>query len=373
MKCWRFTPINKGKTDSEIELRIDGDIVDDEESWLYELLGIPTTCPNAFRSELKKYAGRHINVWIDSYGGNVYAATGMYNALMEHRQNGGHVTTIGDAKVMSAATIVFMAGEKRKVSPGCVFMIHNPLINDAGGYAEDLRKAADVLDTVKETILNAYEAGTGQERQFISELMDDETYMSAQTAVKNRFATEILYSHVSPINAGCGIDFDRRRFANFSRQDAARLKEILQKTKGVNGMDDKKEKKITNLTELIEQYGGLVDEAKQEAVLKERKRITDLQAADDGSKQVHEIVMHAVARGQTIDDVQFFIDTAKANAPINQENTKYDGQSFMKQVIADNANSGVNGVKGAGTSKDMEDEAERDSFITVLNNTVRGK
>lgn len=191
MKFWNFT--NKSATETEpesAELRIDGDIVDDEDRWFYEWWGDPATSPNAFREELKICTGKPLTVWIDSYGGSVFAAAGIYNALREHK---GGVTVKIDGKAMSAATIIAMAGDKIFISPTAIMMIHNPLTY-AAGYASDLRKAADVLDTVKEAIMNAYVIKAKRSRAKISELMDAETYMSAKTAIKEGFADEMLYS-----------------------------------------------------------------------------------------------------------------------------------------------------------------------------------
>lgn len=148
-RFWNFIKNEATETLPEnIELRIEGNIVDDDDSWLYEWFGIPCANPNTFRNELNQYSGKDIVVWIDSYGGSVFAATGIYNALMEHKSTGAKVTTKIDSKAMSAATIPFMAGDDRLISPGGVFMMHNPLTN-VQGYASDLRKMADVLDVVK--------------------------------------------------------------------------------------------------------------------------------------------------------------------------------------------------------------------------------
>lgn len=193
-RFWNFI-VNKNEEDNteEVELRIEGDIIDDDYAWLYEWFGIQATSPNAFKDELSQYKGRNITVWIDSYGGSVFAAAGIYNALMEHKKNGAKVTTKADSKVMSAATIPFAAGDDRLMSPVAIHMMHNPL-TEVYGYASDLRKTADVLDEVKETIINAYQLSTGRSRAKISQMMDDERYMSAKTAVKEGFATGMLYA-----------------------------------------------------------------------------------------------------------------------------------------------------------------------------------
>jgi ATP-dependent Clp protease protease subunit len=187
---WNFKNIDATEMEPEhAELRIEGDIVDDDDAWMYEWMGMKHTTPNAFKDELAKYDGKPITVWIDSYGGNVFAAAGIYNALMEHK---GAVTVKIDGKAMSAATIIAMAGEIM-MSPVAIMMVHNPL-TEAYGYASDLRKTADILDEVKEAIMNAYQVKTGRSRAKLSAMMDAETYMNAKTAIKEGFADGMLYA-----------------------------------------------------------------------------------------------------------------------------------------------------------------------------------
>ena len=190
--------------------------MDDEDIWLYNWFGEPATSPNKFRAELAKHTGKPLTVWIDSYGGNVFAASGVYTALKEHK---GGVTVKIDGKAMSAASVIAMAGDKILMSPTAIMMIHNPITGVQAGYASDFRKAADVLDTVKESIVNAYAAKTGRTRAAISALMDGESYMSAKTAVKEKFADGMLYadSEAKPIE----MAFDRTAILN-STIDAMR-------------------------------------------------------------------------------------------------------------------------------------------------------
>lgn len=189
-KFWNFIKNQATETQSEsIELRICGEIMSDDDSWIYEWFGIPVASPNSFRNELAKYKGQDITVWIDSFGGDVFAGAGIYNALKEHN---GKVTVKIDGKAMSAASVIAMAGDEILMSPVGIMMIHNPL-TIVQGDMRVMRKTADVLDTVKETIINAYAAKTGRSVEEISTMMDDETWMSANQAVKEGFADGILY------------------------------------------------------------------------------------------------------------------------------------------------------------------------------------
>lgn len=193
-KFWNFiNNVATEDTTENVELRITGEIISDDDSWIYEWFGIAASSPNNFRNELSKYKGKDITVWIDSYGGDVFAGAGIYNALKEHD---GKVTIKIDGKAMSAASVIAMAGDEILMSPVGIMMIHNPLTS-AQGDMRAMRKAADVLDTVKDTIINAYVAKTGKTKDEISAMMDDETWMSANVAVKEGFADEVLYQSVN--------------------------------------------------------------------------------------------------------------------------------------------------------------------------------
>ena len=189
MAFWNF--IKNEENLEEVELRIEGEIVSDDDGWIYEWFGIPCATPNAFRQALAEHSGKNINVWIDSWGGDTTAAAGIYNALKEHK---GKVTVKIDGKAVSAASVIAMAGEEIRISPVGIMMIHNPWSSIRGAEAKDMRHMADILDEVKESIVNAYQAKTGRSRKKISEMMDSEFWMSARTAKAEGFVDEILYS-----------------------------------------------------------------------------------------------------------------------------------------------------------------------------------
>ena len=361
-KFWNFAP----KDEKTVELRIDGDIVDDSDVWLYEWIGETCTSPNAFREALNAYKGMNINVWVDSFGGSVFAATGIYNALTEHVRQGGTVTTIGDGKVMSAATVIFMAGQKRQVTKGCVFMIHNPLTS-VGGYAEDLRKTADILDVVKESIINAYES-TGKSREELSDMMNAETYMDASQTVQEGFATEILQiSEKTAEDNGQVRAFARNAIVAYAKADVTNLQKII---KGENTqMAEKVE--IKNVADLKNQYTDLCEQIKNDAIKAERSRMQALDALADGSEQVAQIINHAKETGQTAEDVQFFVDTAKA------ANAKTVAVSDVAEPNVDSiVDKKVSGAENVGVDKvhnEADEEREGIQAMVKMLNRKRGK
>ena len=130
-----------------------------------------------------------MTVWLNSPGGDCVAAAQIYNMLKEYP---GSITIKIDGIAASAASLIAMAGDEVLMSPVSMMMIHNPM-TAAIGNADEMQKAAAMLDEVKDSIINAYELKTGLTRAKLSHLMDDETWMNAAKAVELGFADDILY------------------------------------------------------------------------------------------------------------------------------------------------------------------------------------
>lgn len=177
-KFWNFA---KEKTGERV-LRLEGIIA--EESWLGD-----EVTPKQFRDELNSGTG-NITVWINSCGGDVFAASAIYTALKEYPYR---VTVKIDALAASAASVISMAGDSVLMSQTAMMMIHDPCTVAAGPRAE-MQAAIRTLDEVKESIINAYQLKTGLSRDYISRLMTAETWFNAQKAVEMKFADGILYN-----------------------------------------------------------------------------------------------------------------------------------------------------------------------------------
>ena len=167
-------------------LRLEGPI-DEASFWGDE------ATPKAFREELEAGEG-DITVWINSPGGNVFAAAEIYTMLRDYK---GAVTVKIDAIAASAASVVAMAGSKVLMSPVAMLMVHDPS-TIAFGNAKDMEKAINTLNEVKESIINAYAAKSGLSHSRISNLMSNETWMNAKKAVELGFADEILFDAEEP-------------------------------------------------------------------------------------------------------------------------------------------------------------------------------
>ncbi len=172
------------KSEKEADLYITGDIIGNDEQNFYDWWGIDGTSPKKFKAELDKHEGKTLNIVIDSYGGDVVAASTIYS-LISNRSGETVVKISGMAA--SAASVIAMAGNKVLMSPTALMMIHNPLTS-VYGNAGDLKAAIDTLKVVKESIVNAYERKTKLPRDTISQLMDKEEMFDVNKAMKFGFA-----------------------------------------------------------------------------------------------------------------------------------------------------------------------------------------
>lgn len=176
-KFWNW----KNQTETaERTLFLNGTIA--EESWFDD-----DVTPQLFKDELMSGSG-NITVWINSPGGDCVAAAQIYNMLMDYK---GDVTVKIDGIAASAASVIAMAGTKVLVSPVSMIMIHNPM-TAAFGNSDEMQKAIEMLGSVKDSIINAYEIKTGLSRAKLAHLMDAETWMDANKAVELGFADGIM-------------------------------------------------------------------------------------------------------------------------------------------------------------------------------------
>lgn len=168
------------KNEEVSELYIFGDIVD--EAWSSsDVVG------SALCQEIKELDTNHINVYINSYGGSVASGLGIYNQLKSHKAK---VTTYCQGFGCSIASVIFMAGDERKMSNASLLMIHNAW-TIVQGNAKDLRKQADDLDKITQASINAYMEHINIDEEKLVELLDNESWLTAQECLDMGFATEI--------------------------------------------------------------------------------------------------------------------------------------------------------------------------------------
>ncbi|MEG1256406.1 head maturation protease, ClpP-related [Clostridium sp.] len=198
MKFWNWVKNEEGRT-----LYFDGYIAQD--SWFDDDI-----TPKQFKAELTATEG-DISVWLNSPGGDVFAASQIYNMLKEYK---GKVTVKIDGIAASAASVIAMAGSEILMSPVAMMMIYNPS-TVIFGEAEDLQSGIDMLSEVKEGIINSYEQKTRLPRNKISKMMDAETWFSAKKAVELGFADKVLYEESKAEDQSAeGFIFDKVTVTN---------------------------------------------------------------------------------------------------------------------------------------------------------------
>ena len=175
-----------------------------EESWFED-----DVTPSAFKADLFAGSGP-ITLHINSPGGDCIAASQIYTMLMDYPHD---VKVQIDGIAASAASVIAMAGTKVSMSPTSLMMIHNPL-TFALGDSEEMRKAIQLLEEVKESIINAYEIKTGLSRTRLSHMMDAETWMNAQKALELGFCDEVLFQPEKVDKVQNSFTFSRRAVNN---------------------------------------------------------------------------------------------------------------------------------------------------------------
>lgn len=234
MKFWNFVSTEEGRT-----LYLDGYIA--QESWFDD-----DVTPKTFKAELEAENG-DITLWINSPGGDCFAASQIYTMLKEYE---GKVTVKIDGIAASAASVIAMAGNEVLMSPTAMLMIHNPA-TIVWGEVSDMKRGIEILSEVKESIINAYENKTGLLRSRIATMMDKETWMSAGKALELGFCDEVLYTEEKiPEAVINGFLFDKMTVTNHF---LGRLNKSKPQTK--NGAKPKEEgtdyKQLAKRLELI--------------------------------------------------------------------------------------------------------------------------
>jgi len=128
-----------------------------------------------------------INLRINSPGGSVFDGVAIYNALINHK---AVVTTYIDGLAASIASVIALAGNEIIMAENAMFMIHDPM-SGLMGRASEMRREADLLDQIKETLINTYESRTGLDRENIATAMTDETWFTAKEALEAKYITSV--------------------------------------------------------------------------------------------------------------------------------------------------------------------------------------
>lgn len=205
-------------------------IIDIIGDWVDELINeyygmTATVTAKAFVKQLADLpeSVKTIKVHINSPGGDVFAALNIANALRDQQTSKARtVETIVDGLAASAASIIMMAGSKVTIADNAMVMVHNPW-SVAVGNAAEMRKAADTLDAVRNTLVATYQWHSALEASAIIALLDAETWMDADEAKANGFATDIAQG----LKAAASIDAGAVAKMNVPAKFKARVDALL--------------------------------------------------------------------------------------------------------------------------------------------------
>lgn len=190
--------------------------------------------------ELDSIESDIINVYINSYGGEVAEGLAIYNALKRHKAK---IITYCDGFACSIASVIFMAGEERIMSNASLLMIHNAWTYTVGN-SNQLRKEADDLETITQASINAYLSGVNIDQEELQEMLDNESWITPEDSLKMGFATSITNN--SPSN---------------QPSQSARMK-IVNALKQNNSKENTVSVTITDIPE----FQQLISEIKQEII-----------------------------------------------------------------------------------------------------------
>ena len=335
---------------------ISGTIISNDSKWIYDYFGWDSICPNDVTSFLNEVNGTDdIVLTLNSQGGNVIAADEIYTAIASYK---GKISM--EVIMAGSAASEIMTACENKISPVGKVMIHNASIYASGDYRA-MDQASQMLQTVNQSIRNAYKAKTGLTDEELKDLMDKETWMTAEDAVKYGFSDGILeltqvsnqsiptvYNSAMPL-----LDEDKiKELRNMIVSN--NMQSILQ-----NQIKEGSHETMT-VDELRAQYPELVAKietdamngAQTQAVNAERERIKAIESieASIGDK---ELINEAKYGENPMDAKELAFQAMQRHAAL--------GTSFLAQVTNDVNDSGVDkvqAVQGVGTTPEALKEAQ---------------
>ena len=213
-------------------INIRGDIVGDDDKWIYDWFDMAATCPKDVKEILNTAEENEpIEVLINSGGGSVMAGQEIYSAL----KGNDRVTIKIQSLAGSAAGVVAMAG-RSQISPVAMIMIHNVSMSGASGDYHDMQKNAEILKQMNTALAAAFVEKSGRSMDDILRLMDRETWLTANQCLEYGFVDEIISDQQAPAytNSYCGMwltDEKRQQAITEKKQKEAKeaeVKEILE-------------------------------------------------------------------------------------------------------------------------------------------------
>lgn len=170
-----------------MQINVNGDIISNDDKWIYDWLEWDSTCPNDIKNALAtKSKNEKLTVLVNSGGGSVMAGQEIYSLLSGRSDVEIKVQSLAG----SAASVIAMANHC-EISPVAMIMIHNVSMSGASGDYHDMQKNAEILRQMNAALAGAYTAKTGRSQEEILKLMDRETWLTANQALEMGFVDGI--------------------------------------------------------------------------------------------------------------------------------------------------------------------------------------
>lgn len=373
---------------NDAELNLYGEIVSDRPIDWYT--GQPTEDAYIVSSELLAdledlKTKDNITIHLNSVGGDLYAGLAIYNRLKALPAN---ITTINDGLAASAASIIFQAGDTRKVHAGSNIMVHQAAGFLFGYYQlNDLNQVSKQLRAANKTAINVYAEASGRDTDEIKRMVDAETWLTGDEAVEAGLADELINTD-EDITMGLtedgnhlvvnGVRLSTRGMhnipaglpvmpANLIQSNAA---DLAADDKNSNERDDQME--IKNLTDLKTAYPELMEQARAEAFdAGKAEGAADERARLEGIDTI----------ASTIADKALVHDAMYGDNPLNAEQLALKalqqqakiGNTMLQNMAADTVDSGVNAVNAVPaqtaepSAAEMKAAAEKEALEAVKN------
>lgn len=269
-----------------MKVTIKGPIISDGDQWIYDWFGIPATSPVKVSKAIDKAIKNSVNeltVTINSGGGSVFSASEIYTEL---KKFAGKVKVEIVGLAASAASVIAMSGNVIEMSPTAQLMVHNAATISAGDY-RDMDHTSDFLQKVNQSIMNAYTVKTGKDAAELKNLMDAETWMTAQEAKEAGFIDSIMFEN----EVGAVANAENPLLVNgmLPQEVLNKMREELTNDKGhavVNTAvaNQSNESEVNNKMDLEklkaehpELYKEIVNIGKAEGIEAERNRIQEIE------------------------------------------------------------------------------------------------
>lgn len=371
------------------KVNIKGAIIADEDKWIYDYFGINATCPADIHAAISEAAGEDLDVEISSGGGDVIAGNEIYTALRMYK---GNVTCMIVGMAASAASYIATA-RKCVMTPVGLYMIHNASGSASGDY-HALDKGSEILQTVNKAITAAYVEKTSMSQEKILELMDKETWLTADEAVAYGFVDAIIENQENKTaNQSIGFFNGKNPIAIYNstqildRETIEKTREMLKpldkvkntttekipdsvliNTKKAEGKEemDGVQNSISTVEELTASYPELVQQIRAEAAVNAANAENErLKAIDDIAAQISAEMVNEAKYGSNRMTVETLaLNAFRRNAVMADaafDNLKLDVKDSGTAAVSSTANSGM-----ADDTSNLDSQSKINNLANIL-------